>query len=96
MSQQLYAAAPEPKQLVLISGAGHDVAEVAGSQYFQAVQKFVQQVLVRRTQLFTCLSKVPAAFSACQSNVVRCCRKCANVSYQHRAEDVERRWMREC
>jgi pimeloyl-ACP methyl ester carboxylesterase len=52
MSQQLYAAAPEPKQLVLISGAGHnDVAEVAGSQYFQAVQKFVQQVLVRRTQL---------------------------------------------
>lgn len=46
MSQQLYAAAPEPKQLVLIPGAGHnDVAEVAGSQYLQAVQRFVQQVL---------------------------------------------------
>jgi pimeloyl-ACP methyl ester carboxylesterase len=46
MSQQLYAAAPEPKQLVLIPGAGHnDVAEVAGSQYFHAVQKFVEQVL---------------------------------------------------
>lgn len=53
MSQQLFAAAPEPKQLVLFPGAGHNnLAEVAGSsQYFQAVQKFVQQVLVRQTQL---------------------------------------------
>lgn len=45
MSQELYAAAPEPKQLVLVPGAGHnDVAEVGGSQYLQAVQSFVQQV----------------------------------------------------
>ena len=45
MSQQLYAAAPEPKQLLLVSGAGHNnVAEIAGVQYFQAVQKFLQQV----------------------------------------------------
>lgn len=52
MSQQLYAAAPEPKQLVLIPEAGHnDVAEVAGSQYLQAVQKFVQQVRIRQAQL---------------------------------------------
>jgi len=49
MSQQLFAAAPEPKQLVLIPGAGHnDLAEVAGSQYLQAVQKFVQQVRTRQ------------------------------------------------
>ncbi len=41
MSQLLYAAAPEPKQLLLIPGAGHnDVAEVASSQYLQAVQRF--------------------------------------------------------
>ncbi|PPS41410.1 alpha/beta hydrolase [Chroococcidiopsis sp. TS-821] len=45
MSEQLYAAAPEPKQLILIPGAGHNnVAEVAGSQYFQVVQNFVRQV----------------------------------------------------
>lgn len=45
MSQQLYAAAPEPKQLSLVPGAGHNnLAEIAGIQYFQAVQKFVQQV----------------------------------------------------
>lgn len=43
MSEQLYAAAPEPKQLILIPGAGHNnVAEVAGSKYFQVVQKFVR------------------------------------------------------
>jgi hypothetical protein len=45
MSQQLYQAAPEPKQLLLVPNAGHNnVAEVAGVRYFQAVQKFVQQV----------------------------------------------------
>lgn len=45
MSQQLYEAAPEPKQLVLIPGAGHNnTAEMAGYKYFQVVQNFVQQV----------------------------------------------------
>jgi len=45
MSRQLYAAAPEPKQLLIIPNAGHnDVAEVAGWQYFQTVEKFVRQV----------------------------------------------------
>jgi pimeloyl-ACP methyl ester carboxylesterase len=45
MSQQLYAAAPEPKQLFLVPGAGHNnLAEIAGMQYLQAVQKFFQQV----------------------------------------------------
>lgn len=45
MSQQLYDAAPQPKQLVLIPDAGHNnTAEVAGEKYFQIVQKFVQQV----------------------------------------------------
>lgn len=45
MSKQLYAAAPEPKQILIVPNAGHnDVAEVAGWQYFQTVQKFVRQV----------------------------------------------------
>ena len=49
MSEQLYAAAPEPKQLVMIPGAGHNkVAEVAGSQYFQVVQNFVRQVATQQ------------------------------------------------
>ena len=44
MSQRLYTAAPEPKQLMLIPKAGHNnVAEVAGSHYFRVVQKFAQQ-----------------------------------------------------
>lgn len=49
MSEQLYAAAPEPKQLILIPGAGHNnVAEVAGSKYFQVVQNFVRQVSIQQ------------------------------------------------
>ena len=45
MSQQLYEAAPEPKQLILIPNAGHNnTAETAGDKYFQLMQKFVQQV----------------------------------------------------
>lgn len=45
MSQQLYAAAPEPKELLLVPEAGHNnVAEVAGSKYFLVVQKFVRRV----------------------------------------------------
>jgi hypothetical protein len=46
MSQRLYEAAPEPKQLLLVPEAAHNnVAEVAGEKYFQAVQKFIQQLL---------------------------------------------------
>ena len=52
MSQQLYAAAPEPKHLLLVPGAGHNnVAEVAGFQYLQGVQRFVEQVRTRQEQL---------------------------------------------
>lgn len=52
MSQQLYAAAPEPRQLFLVSGAGHNnTAEIAGVQYFQAVQKLVEQVRTRQAHL---------------------------------------------
>lgn len=49
MSQQLYAAAPEPKHLLLIPEAGHNnVAEVGGSQYLQAVKWLVEQAQTRR------------------------------------------------
>ncbi|WP_416676594.1 alpha/beta hydrolase [Egbenema bharatensis] len=42
MSQKLYAAAPDPKQLYLVPEAGHNnVAEVAGAEYLQTVQSFV-------------------------------------------------------
>ena len=42
MSQQLYAAAREPKQLVLIPGGHHaDCATVGGALYTDAVQGFV-------------------------------------------------------
>lgn len=45
MSEQLYAAAPEPKQLLIVPNAGHnDVAEIAELQYFQIVKKFVRLV----------------------------------------------------
>ncbi|WP_460208164.1 alpha/beta hydrolase [Scytonema sp. NUACC21] len=53
MSENLYEAAPEPKNLVLISGAGHnDVAEIAPSVYHQAVQSFVKQVQERNRSPF--------------------------------------------
>lgn len=45
MSQKLYDAAPEPKKLILVPGAGHNnVADVAGVEYLQWVDSFVQQV----------------------------------------------------
>ncbi|PSM49374.1 phospholipase [Chroococcidiopsis sp. CCALA 051] len=45
MSQQLYTAAPQPKQIFLVPEAGHNnTAEGAGSKYFQVVQQFVKQV----------------------------------------------------
>ncbi|MDZ8053913.1 MAG: alpha/beta hydrolase [Aulosira sp. ZfuVER01] len=49
MSQKLYAVAPEAKKLILVPGAGHnDVADVAGVEYMQWVDDFVQQVYVPR------------------------------------------------
>ncbi|NEP16283.1 MAG: alpha/beta hydrolase [Leptolyngbya sp. SIO4C1] len=42
MSQDLYAASPEPKALWLVPNADHnDVASTAGEQYFQQVQAFI-------------------------------------------------------
>src|SRR5579883_685407 len=42
MSEELYAASLEPKRLLLVSEAEHNnVAQVAPSQYLQAVQSFV-------------------------------------------------------
>jgi uncharacterized protein len=48
MSQKLYAAAPEPKRLFLVPGADHsDTAVVAGLQYLQWIESFVEQVQAR-------------------------------------------------
>lgn len=46
MSEELYTAANEPKQLLLISEANHnDVAAVGGEKYVRAIEQFVEQVL---------------------------------------------------
>jgi uncharacterized protein len=42
MSEALYAAAPQPKTLWMVPGAGHnDVSNVAGMNYEQVVQPFI-------------------------------------------------------
>ena len=44
MSQNLYEAAPQPKQLLLIPGATHnDVSRVGDRIYWQAIQQFIQK-----------------------------------------------------
>ncbi len=44
-SENLYAAAPEPKKLILVGSAEHNnTAQVAGLQYLQWVQSFVEKV----------------------------------------------------
>jgi fermentation-respiration switch protein FrsA (DUF1100 family) len=49
MSEKLYAAAPEPKQLYLVPHAEHnDVADVGGAEYLQVVQQFIQQTALSR------------------------------------------------
>ncbi|MBW4621028.1 MAG: lysophospholipase [Cyanosarcina radialis HA8281-LM2] len=52
MSEKLFAAAPEPKQLILIPGARHNnVAEFAGDKYLQAVRQFIERVEGDRAKL---------------------------------------------
>jgi pimeloyl-ACP methyl ester carboxylesterase len=52
MSQTLFAAAPEPKKLLLVPQAGHhDVEELGGEQYFHAVQWLIEQAQTRIAQL---------------------------------------------
>ncbi|NJN58229.1 MAG: alpha/beta fold hydrolase [Leptolyngbyaceae cyanobacterium SL_5_9] len=51
MSEALYAAAPEPKQIWLVPNAGHnDVADVAGAEYLQVVRRFVERASVASLQ----------------------------------------------
>jgi hypothetical protein len=52
MSQILFEAAPEPKKLLLVPEAGHhDVGELGGAQYLQAIQWVVEQAQARLAQL---------------------------------------------
>jgi uncharacterized protein len=45
MSKELYAAAPKPKELILVPGADHNnVGEIAPSKYLKAVDSFIQVV----------------------------------------------------
>ncbi|CDN11718.1 hypothetical protein RintRC_1611 [Richelia intracellularis] len=51
MSQRLYNAAPNPKELLLIAGAGHnDIADVAPSKYIKTVRSFLEKVYPSPTQ----------------------------------------------
>lgn len=47
MSQKLFAAASEPKQLLLIPKAGHD--NNMDKQYYQLVRQFIEKVQRRST-----------------------------------------------
>ncbi len=52
MSQALFAATPEPKELVLIPQAEHnDVAAIGGLHYLQAIRSFVKQFQSQPEQL---------------------------------------------
>ncbi|MFN6570521.1 alpha/beta hydrolase [Dendronalium sp. ChiSLP03b] len=45
MSQQLYNAAPEPKQILLIPGAEHfRIYQPGSNSYLQAIQKFIDKI----------------------------------------------------
>ena len=52
MSEMLFDAATEPKRLLLVPEAGHhDVGELGGAQYFQALEWLVEQAQARLEQL---------------------------------------------
>lgn len=51
MSQALYAAAIEPKQLLIVEDGDHNhVAQIGGVQYFETVQQFIQQAVELQLQ----------------------------------------------
>jgi len=50
MSEALFTAAKEPKQLLIIPGAGHNnVRQVGGNQYWQTVEQFLTSGLIHKT-----------------------------------------------
>ena len=52
MSEMLFEAATEPKRLLLVPEAGHhDVGELGGAQYFQALEWLVEQAQARLEHL---------------------------------------------
>jgi alpha-beta hydrolase superfamily lysophospholipase len=51
MSQTLYAAAIEPKQLLIVEDADHNhVAQTGGVEYFETLQQFIQQAVELQLQ----------------------------------------------
>jgi fermentation-respiration switch protein FrsA (DUF1100 family) len=51
MSETLYAAAPEPKQLYIVPAADHNnVADTAGMEYLHRVQRFALEAIASRTK----------------------------------------------
>jgi len=48
MARRLFAAAPEPKALEVIRGAGHNDTYVVGGQaYFEILARFVREATAR-------------------------------------------------
>ena len=45
----LYAAAPEPKKLILVPGAGHNVCGSGGEGYFDDISSFIREAIVGST-----------------------------------------------
>jgi fermentation-respiration switch protein FrsA (DUF1100 family) len=46
MSQRLFAAAPEPKKLLLMPNAGHNnLAQVDSDRYMAALQEFLSEII---------------------------------------------------
>lgn len=53
MSQRLFEAAPEPKQIYLVPEAGHNnVADTAGFEYFRAVQQLMEQAIEQQATAY--------------------------------------------
>jgi hypothetical protein len=51
MSEALYAAAPEPKKLLVLPDIGHnDIRELGGTQYLEAVRWLIEQGRVKRSR----------------------------------------------
>ncbi|HEY9606980.1 MAG TPA: alpha/beta fold hydrolase [Allocoleopsis sp.] len=53
MSEALYAAAPEPKKLLILPDIGHnDIRELGGTQYLEAVRWLIEQGRIKKRSRF--------------------------------------------
>lgn len=48
--RRLFAAANEPKRLIILQGADHGVSAFGGASYFDELKKFIRESLARRSE----------------------------------------------